>query len=156
MNLKKYKIHAHAIHGGLEQKKRTRIIEQFHKNEADILVCTDVAARGLDIKGVTHVYNYDSSKTSEEYIHRIGRTARAGKKGMAISIVSNRDYENFRNIIQDDSLKITQEDLPKLEILRADFRTERRQTSRNFRNKPSHNKKKSYQGANRHSRRNRY
>jgi len=63
MNLKRYGVSSQAIHGGLEQKKRSRIIEQFHKNEASILICTDVAARGLDINDVSHVYNYDSPKT---------------------------------------------------------------------------------------------
>ena len=106
MNLKRYRIHSHAIHGGLDQKKRMRIMEQFHKNNAEILVCTDVAARGLDIKGVTHIYNYNAPKTSEEYIHRIGRTARAGEKGIAISIISNRDFDNFRKIMEDDSIQI--------------------------------------------------
>ena len=128
-NLRRYKIYSHAIHGGLDQKKRSRIIEQFHENKADVLVCTDVAARGLDIKGITHVYNYDTPKTSEEYIHRIGRTARAGKKGMAISIVSQRDYDNFRNVMQDDSLKIEKVEVPEVEKLNPDFQDRGRERS---------------------------
>jgi len=124
MNLKRYKINAQAIHGGLDQKKRSRIIEQFHKNEVNILVCTDVAARGLDIKGVTHVYNYDIPKTAEEYIHRVGRTARAGEEGIAVSLVSNRDYDNFRRVMMDDSLKIEEAELPEFERLRPVFRKE--------------------------------
>jgi len=130
MNLKRYNIHSHAIHGGLDQRKRNRIMEQFHKNEADILVCTDVAARGLDIKGVTHIYNYDTPKTSEEYIHRIGRTARAGKKGLAISIISNRDYENFRKVMEDDSLDIEQKEVPKIERLTPHFKQDKRDFGR--------------------------
>lgn len=124
-NLLRYKIQSKVIHGGLDQKKRGKVIEQFHKNEASILVCTDVAARGLDIKGVTHVYNYDTPKTSGEYIHRIGRTARAGKNGMAISIVSNRDYDNFRKVMEDDSLKIERKELPEMEKLSPNFKTNR-------------------------------
>ena len=62
-------------------------MKSFHEKEVYVLVCTDVAARGLDIKGVSHVYNYDIPKTSKEYIHRIGRTGRAGKKGMAYTFV---------------------------------------------------------------------
>ncbi len=127
-NLKRYKIHAHAIHGGLEQKKRSRVIEKFHTNEAEILVCTDVAARGLDIKGVTHVYNYDIPQSSDEYIHRIGRTARAGEEGLAISIVSNRDYDNFRKVVEDDSLKINLKELPKMEKLSPRFDSGRRRS----------------------------
>ena len=133
-NLKRYKIHAHAIHGGLEQKKRSRVIEKFHTKEAEILVCTDVAARGLDIKGVTHVYNYDIPRTSDEYIHRIGRTARAGEEGLAISIVSNRDYDNFRKVLEDDSLKIKLRELPQMEKLSPRFDSGR---SSSFGGRPS-------------------
>jgi len=111
-NLNKNHVNAVAIHGGLAQNKRSKIMEDFKSSEVYALVCTDVAARGLDIEGVSHVYNYDSPKTSKEYIHRIGRTARAGKEGIAITIVSNRDYENFRNVTRDPEIKIKQEPLP--------------------------------------------
>jgi len=112
MNLRRYKFDPQAIHGGLTQSRRNKVIEQLHNNETEILICTDVAARGLDIKGVTHIYNYDSPKTSEEYIHRVGRTARAGENGMAISIVSQRDYDNFRRVMEDDSLEIERREVP--------------------------------------------
>jgi len=121
-NLKIIGINANAIHGGLEQKKRSRILQEFQEKGVGVLVCTDVAARGLDIKGVSHVYNYDIPKTSSEYIHRIGRTARAGKEGIAISILSSRDYENFRNVTRDSSLKIISEELPRFESIR--YRTD--------------------------------
>ncbi|MEK6928962.1 MAG: DEAD/DEAH box helicase [Nanoarchaeota archaeon] len=111
-NLKRGGIDATAIHGGLTQARRNKIMENFRKGHVVVLVCTDVAARGLDIKGISHVYNYDIPPTSKEYIHRIGRTARAGKEGKAINIVSPRDYENFRSVLKDDSLKITQEKIP--------------------------------------------
>ncbi len=97
-NLQKQGINASVIHGGLDQKKRLRIIEDFHKKQINVLVCTDVAARGLDIKGVTDVYNYDIPKDPVEYVHRIGRTARAGREGEAINILASRDYDNFRKI----------------------------------------------------------
>ena len=84
-NLVRYGIYAMAIHGGLAQNRRNDILKAFHSHEVLILVCTDVAARGLDIKNISHVYNYDIPKTSTEYIHRIGRTARAGKEGIAVS-----------------------------------------------------------------------
>ena len=125
MNLKKYKIKASAIHGGLEQNRRSKIMEQFHNNEADILICTDVAARGLDIKGVTYVYNYDIPKNSEEYIHRVGRTARAGEKGIAVSLVSEKDYMNFGKVVEDSSLQIENKELPEFEKLSPDFRSDR-------------------------------
>jgi len=111
-NLIKQGLRAKSIHGGIDQKKRTKTLDQFHNKEFNVLVCTDVAARGLDIKGVSHVYNYDLPKTSEEYLHRIGRTARAGEDGEAISLVCNRDYENFNNIELDKKLKISLKETP--------------------------------------------
>ncbi len=118
-------IDAMSIHGGLSQEKRNHIMELFHENKnAHVLVCTDVAARGLDIKGISHVYNYDIPKTSEEYIHRIGRTARAGKDGIAVSIVASRDYENFRRVLEGDGIKI--ESLPVPEVRRIFLKIEPR------------------------------
>ncbi|MBD3253385.1 DEAD/DEAH box helicase [Candidatus Pacearchaeota archaeon] len=101
-NLKFMGIDNLPIHGGFSQEKRNRMIEKFHSNKTQILVATDVAARGLDIKGVTHIYNYNIPSTQKEYIHRIGRTARAGKKGKVINLVSSRDYDNFNTIINGD------------------------------------------------------
>jgi len=114
-NLNKSGIDAMAIHGGLSQDKRNRIMEKFHAGRVYVLVCTDVAARGLDVKNVSHVYNYDAPKTSDEYIHRIGRTARAGQEGIAISLISERDYDNFRNVLRDDSIKPEQVEVPQVE-----------------------------------------
>lgn len=76
------------IHGDLDQNKRLRVIRDFKNDQLDILVATDVAARGLDISGVTHVYNYDITQDPESYVHRIGRTGRAGKSGESITFVS--------------------------------------------------------------------
>ncbi|NCO11281.1 ATP-dependent helicase [Candidatus Pacearchaeota archaeon CG_4_9_14_0_2_um_filter_39_13] len=120
-NLEKNGLDAMAIHGGLDQKKRIRLMKEFHRGDIKILVCTDVAARGLDIKGISHVYNYDIPKTPSEYIHRIGRTARAGKEGMAISIVSNNDYDNFRRLTENESLKIKEIKMPQVESIRVNF-----------------------------------
>lgn len=114
-NLKDNKINSHAIHGGLTQGRRGKVIDSMHNNEVDILICTDVAARGLDIKGVSHVYNFDCPKTPEEYIHRIGRTARAGEDGLAITLISNKDYDNFRRVLEDHSLKLEQKELPNID-----------------------------------------
>lgn len=97
-NLYKKGIDTKIIHGGLEQKKRMNVLKAFHK-EGGILVCTDVAARGLDIKDVENIYNYDLPKKPEDYIHRIGRTARAGKTGKATTILSPRDHEIFEQIL---------------------------------------------------------
>ena len=116
-NLRKQGFEAMALHGDLNQAKRSRVLEQFHRSTKFILVCTDVAARGLDIKGVSHVYNYEFPKTEEEYTHRIGRTARAGKDGKAITIIAERDYENFRKATRYDSLNIKKVPLPKFETV---------------------------------------
>ncbi len=114
-NLNDAGIRARAIHGGLAQNRRLAILKEFHEGKFNIMVCTDVAARGLDIKDVSHVYNYDIPKESKEYIHRIGRTARAGKEGKAISILASRDYENFSRVQRDNELEITSEKMPEIE-----------------------------------------
>ncbi len=119
-NLRKQDIEALPIHGGLTQAKRNSVMDTFKSNRAHVLVASDVAARGLDIKNVSHVYNYDLPKTEDEYIHRIGRTARAGKEGKAISIISDRDYENFHRIKRDERIKMEKLQIPEIE--RVPFR----------------------------------
>jgi ATP-dependent RNA helicase DeaD len=89
-----------AIHGDLQQRKRERVIFAFRNKRHRILVATDVAARGLDIPHIEHVINYDMPQTPEDYKHRIGRTARAGKKGEAISFVTPADARKWRDIQQ--------------------------------------------------------
>lgn len=79
---------AEGIHGDLSQQKRMSVLRAFKNGNMDILVATDVAARGLDISGVTHVYNYDIPQDPESYVHRIGRTGRAGKEGMSVTFVT--------------------------------------------------------------------
>jgi len=114
-NLQNCGINAIAIHGGLSQDKRSRIMKMFNSKQIGVLVCTDVAARGLDIKGVSHVYNYDTANESDNYVHRIGRTARAGKDGKAISIIASRDYENFSMILKRSGFEIKREEMPLVE-----------------------------------------
>jgi ATP-dependent RNA helicase DeaD len=99
-NLHRQRIDAQPIHGGLSQAKRDRVMADFKEGKVHILVATDVAARGLDIKNVTHVFNYDVPKNSEDYIHRIGRTARAGESGKAITLLENRDFEFFQGVLE--------------------------------------------------------
>lgn len=88
------------LHGGLDQNVRTRIIEKFRQKKIKFLVTTDVMARGIDIRSVTHIINYDLPKNPEIYIHRTGRTARLGNKGSAISLVSSYDREIYDAIIK--------------------------------------------------------
>ena len=82
----------------LSRNKRTSVIKKFRSNKIQILVATDVAARGLDIPNIEHVINYDLPQQPEDYIHRIGRTGRAGAKGQAWSYVTNSDKRQWREI----------------------------------------------------------
>jgi len=120
-NLKHNGIEALAIHGGLSQAKRNSIMTSFHAGKVYVLVCTDVAARGLDIKGVSHVYNYDIPKDSNDYIHRIGRTARAGEEGKVINVLGERDHDNFGRVLRDRSLNIVKEQAPQFERVRINL-----------------------------------
>jgi ATP-dependent RNA helicase DeaD len=124
-NLKAEGIDVLAIHGGYSQEKRSRTMEKFHSQRVSVLVCTDVAARGLDIKAVSHIYNYDAPKSSDEYIHRVGRTARAGKEGKAVSIISGRDYDNFRRVLGNRDLNIVKGEIPEMERIWIKFRDSR-------------------------------
>jgi len=111
-NLRQQGINASGIHGGMKQNKRLKSLDSLKRQKTDVLVATDVAARGLDIKNVSHVYNYDVPKTPKEYIHRVGRTARAGKNGDAVTLLTRRDHDNFRRVQSNEKLKITQADFP--------------------------------------------
>ncbi len=96
--LKRIGFKADAIHGNFSQMRRNKVLTGFRNGKFNILVATDVAARGLDIKGVSHVINYNIPRDPKDYVHRIGRTGRAGKWGTAISLVTDRDMEFFKNI----------------------------------------------------------
>jgi len=97
-NLRKAGIDARAIHGGLSQHKRASALDALHRREIAVLIATDIAARGLHIQNVTHVYNYDLPPVAEDYTHRIGRTARAGAEGDAVSLLTPSDHPEFRAI----------------------------------------------------------
>jgi ATP-dependent RNA helicase DeaD len=111
-NLTRQGIRASAIHGGMRQQKRSSSLDALKTQKTKVLVATDVAARGLDIKNVTHIYNYDVPKTPTEYVHRIGRTARAGAKGSAITLLTERDHDNFRRVQSNDDFHIERADIP--------------------------------------------
>ena len=117
-NLTESGIKAMALHGGFSQDKRNKVMEQFHSKEVHVLVCTDVAARGLDIEGVSHVYNYDIPKESKQYVHRVGRTARAGENGMAINILTSHDHENYARVLRDFDMKIEKLPVPDIQRVR--------------------------------------
>ena len=126
-NLKLNGIEAHALHGGYSQDKRNNVLDSFHNSDkAHVLICTDVAARGLDIQGVTHIYNYDIPKTPKEYVHRVGRTARAGKEGMAVNLLSESDHDSFKRIhAAHREMNITKEERPYVEKVKMS-RTEKK------------------------------
>ncbi len=97
-SLKRGGLNVGQIHGDMEQPERIRELERFKAEEINILVASDVAARGLDIKGVSHVFNFDVPWHPDDYVHRIGRTGRAGKTGVAITMVTGADAEAIDNI----------------------------------------------------------
>jgi ATP-dependent RNA helicase DeaD len=120
-NLKLNGIRAIAIHGGLTQNKRTNTISFFNGGKAGVLVCTDVAARGLHIDNVSHVYNYDLPKDAKDYVHRIGRTARAGEYGKVINVLCDLDYDNFGRIQNEyREFKINRIEMPRLQRVKID------------------------------------
>ncbi|OEF25590.1 DEAD/DEAH box helicase [Vibrio rumoiensis] len=98
VKLNEQKLKAVALSGGLNQTQRNNIMSQFERSVHKILVTTDIASRGLDIANVTHVINFDMPKHTEEYVHRVGRTGRAGNKGTAMSLVGPKDWVSFKNI----------------------------------------------------------
>ena len=104
--LNKNKIRATAIHGNKSQGARTKALDSFKKNFVRVLVATDVASRGLDIPKLPHVINYELPEVAEDYVHRIGRTGRAGATGEAISLVSNEELFYIRGIEKLQSIKI--------------------------------------------------
>jgi superfamily II DNA/RNA helicase len=111
-NLKKNGIKVEAIHGKLRQNRRLKVIEDFNTKHKSVLVASAVAARGLDIKNVSHVFNYDLPRDPEEYIHRVGRTARAGNSGKAFSLLCRNDHEAFAAITGRFPVKIEKLEVP--------------------------------------------
>ncbi|UIJ45018.1 DEAD/DEAH box helicase [Sphingomonas cannabina] len=97
-SLKRHGYRSGEIHGDMEQPQRLAELELFKRGEINILVASDVAARGLDIKGVSHVFNFDAPWHPDDYVHRIGRTGRAGATGTAYTLVTSEDAENIENI----------------------------------------------------------
>ena len=109
-SLKRGHLKVGQIHGDMEQRDRIAELERFKSDEINILIASDVAARGLDIKGVSHIFNYDVPWHPDDYVHRIGRTGRAGKTGTAITLVTKDDEESIDNIQKLTSTKIAELD----------------------------------------------
>lgn len=105
---------ADALHGDMTQRERDNVMERFRKGNVSILVATDLAARGLDIEMVSHVFNFDIPEDPDSYVHRIGRTGRAGRDGIAISLVEPRQTRQIRMIEHHIGKKIIRRNLPSL------------------------------------------
>ena len=117
---------AEALHGGLDQTQRDRVMARLRHGTTELLVATDVAARGLDIDHLTHVINYDIPSAPDAYVHRIGRVGRAGREGVAISLVEPREHRMLSTIERVTKQKIVVEKLPTL----SDLRTRRLELTR--------------------------
>jgi ATP-dependent RNA helicase DeaD len=108
-----------SLHGGHTQEQRDRVMRRFRDGTTQLLTATDVAARGLDIGHLSHVVNYDVPWTADAYVHRVGRTGRAGKEGVAITLLEPREQRMLRNIEQQAKRKITIETVPTVVDVRA-------------------------------------
>jgi ATP-dependent RNA helicase DeaD len=117
---------AEPLHGGLSQEQRDRVMQRFRDGTTELLIATDVAARGLDIGHLSHVVNYDVPSAPDAYVHRIGRTGRAGREGVAITLSEPREHRLIRNIEQLTKQRILVEPLPTL----VDLRTRRLELTR--------------------------
>lgn len=110
---------AEALHGDLAQVQRDRVMARFRSGQAELLIATDVAARGLDVEGITHVINYDIPGDPESYVHRIGRTGRAGRAGAAITLVTPRERRLLREIERATGVRMTRRGVPTPEEVAA-------------------------------------
>jgi ATP-dependent RNA helicase DeaD len=110
---------AEALHGGMDQQQRDRVMARLRSGTADLIVATDVAARGLDIEQLTHVVNYDMPAAPDSYVHRIGRVGRAGREGVAITLAEPREHRMLKTIERATRHRITIETLPTVADLRA-------------------------------------
>jgi ATP-dependent RNA helicase DeaD len=117
--LKAHGHRAEALHGGMEQRQRDRVMQMFRSARVELLVATDVAARGLDIDHLSHVVNYDVPASAEAYVHRIGRTGRAGRGGTAITLAEPREHRLLRAIESFTKQKIDVATVPTVADLRA-------------------------------------
>jgi superfamily II DNA/RNA helicase len=120
-------IRADCINGDMSQNLREKVMQEFSRGKIDTLIATDVAARGIHVDDITHVINFDLPDDSETYLHRIGRTARCGKKGTAITLLSEKDYKNMDKIKKDLKQNIEKKET-EFEKIKVDY------PSRNNRN----------------------
>jgi ATP-dependent RNA helicase DeaD len=130
LNLRRQGIKAEKIHGKLNQGTRLSVIDSFRKGFIKVLVASAVAARGLDFRNVTHIFNYDLPRDPQEYIHRVGRTARAGDSGKAITLLSPNNHDEFSSILS--RYRVNVEALPNERFPRLQFDPGRHRTTSHF------------------------
>jgi superfamily II DNA/RNA helicase len=137
-------IKSSSLHGDMSQGSRTKTINRFKRNEIKVLVATDLASRGIDVKHITHVINYDLPRFAEDYVHRIGRTGRANKKGLAISLVNQTDRDLLRKVEKFTNLKIEVKTVPGMEAKNAQIETPPRKKGRSGKKRPFFKSAKSF------------
>ena len=118
------------LHGELSQTKRQQVMKKFRDAKLQILIATDIAARGIDVEGVTHIFSYDIPRNTESYIHRIGRTGRAGEAGMAITFVTPEEYLTLEKIENGIATKIEKRDLDGESVFKTMGRAKRVNTAK--------------------------
>jgi ATP-dependent RNA helicase DeaD len=115
-NLKKSSLEAKAIYGDQTQGRRNSIIKDFKEQKFDVLIATDLAARGMDANYVTHIYNYTIPKDADKYIHRIGRTARAGASGKVVNFISQEEASDTVEIMKKHKINLLKKEMPEIEM----------------------------------------
>ncbi len=144
-SLEKHGFSVLALHGDMDQRARMAALDAFRNDQVQLLVCSDVAARGLDIPDVSHIINYDAPHHSEDYVHRIGRTGRAGKTGVALTIVTRADQKSIAEIEKLIALKIDWEEgaeMPSEDEAEAPARERRGARGGRHRGEPSEDRPK--------------
>ncbi|MBU3160497.1 DEAD/DEAH box helicase [Clostridium frigoris] len=114
--LRYHNLKVEGIHGSSEKENRKKALEDFNEGKIQLLVASDLAARGLDIVGVSHIFNLDIPENSKDYLHRVGRTGRMGESGLAVSIAVERELDFIKNFEKDFNIEITQKEIHRGEI----------------------------------------
>lgn len=120
MKLQYHNLKAHGIHGSATKEERKKAMEDFRSGKVQLLVASDIAARGLDVKDVTHIFNLDVPVESKDYLHRAGRTGRAGKEGTAISIVTEKEAASIKRFAREFNIDMAQIDVERGNIVLAE------------------------------------
>ena len=144
--LRREKIHARAMHSDLEQRERDEVMLDFRNGKVEVLVATDIVSRGIDIDDIPLVINYDVPKDCEDYVHRIGRTARAENSGEAITLVSEKDQFYFQKIERFLEKEITKLPLPEELGEGPEYAVQEKRSKRRHQRKPTGNNKRNKQG----------